>query len=144
MYPMRMRSKQEGVTLLESLLGILLFSIGILAVVGLQAMAVRTVAESKYRVDASFLANELVGEMWVNRTNLATYAYTGAGTAPGVLQPWVTRVTNSLPGVAAHGPKVVIDAANTVTITIYWQHPEEANQTPPPSPHQYVVVTSIN
>jgi hypothetical protein len=95
-------------------------------------------------VDASFLGNELVGEMWVNRTVLATYAYAGTGTAPAVLQPWVDKVTAALPGVAAHKPKVVIGAGNTVTITIYWQHPEEANQTPTPPPHQYLVVTSIN
>jgi type IV pilus assembly protein PilV len=128
--------------LLEALLGILIFSIGILAVVGMQAMAVKTVAESKYRVDASFLANEIIGTMWVKRTTLGDFAYPG-GAAPEV-QNWATRVEGTLPGATANQPTVAIGAGNTVTVTIYWQHPEEANLSPPPPPHQYSVITSIN
>jgi len=129
--------------LLEALLGILIFSLGILAVVGMQAMAVKTVAESKYRMDAGFLANEIIGDMWVNRSNLPTYAYAG-GTPPPVLATWAAKVESALPGAAANPPVIAIDAANTVTVTISWQHPEEANLSPPPPPHQYRVITSIN
>jgi type IV pilus assembly protein PilV len=139
----RSRSLQEGVMLLEALLGILIFSLGILAVVGMQAMAVKTVAESKYRMDAGFLANEIIGQMWVNRTNIATYNYSG-GTPPAVLVNWVAKVEAALPGATADPPEIDIDAANTVTVTIFWQHPEEANLTPQPPPHQYRVITSIN
>jgi type IV pilus assembly protein PilV len=137
------KSRQEGVMLLEALLGILIFSLGILAVVGMQAMAVKTVAESKYRMDAGFLANEIIGQMWVNRSNLASYAYSG-GTPPTVLASWTAKVDGALPGAAANPPAITIDAANTVSVTIYWQHPEEANLSPRPPPHQYRVITSIN
>jgi type IV pilus assembly protein PilV len=41
--------------LLEALVAILIFSISLLALVGMQAMAVRNVGEAKYRADASFL-----------------------------------------------------------------------------------------
>lgn len=140
----RMKATQGGVTLLEALLGILIFSIGILAVVGMQAIAIRTVAESKYRTDASYLANEIIGEMWVNRSNLASYEYTGGGTPPTELENWVDRVAAALPGAADNPPEIDIDAANMVTVTIYWQHPEEANQSPPPPPHQYRAVTLIS
>ncbi len=129
--------------LLEALLGILIFSLGILAVVGMQAMAVKTVAESKYRMDAGFLANEVIGDMWVNRTNLASYAYAG-GTPPAVLANWAAKVESALPGVAANPPVITVDVANTVSVTIFWQHPEEANLTPQPPPHQYSVLTSIS
>jgi len=142
MNPMRIRNNQKGVTLLESLLGILLFSVGILAVVGMQAMAVRNVAESKYRMDASFLANQIIGEMWVNRTNLASYAYTG-GTPPAVAATWVTHVANTLPGTTANPPSINI-SGNTVTITLRWQHPEEARMNPPPPPHNHQVIASID
>lgn len=137
------KSRQQGVMLLEALLGILIFSLGILAVVGMQAMAVKTVAESKYRMDAGFLANEVIGDMWVDRSNLASYAYAG-GTPPAVLANWTAKVQSALPGVAANPPAIAIDAANTVSVTIFWQHPEEANLTPPPPPHAYRVITSIN
>ena len=136
-------SKQKGIMLLEALLGLLIFSLGILAVVGMQAMAVRTVAESKYRMDASFLANEVMGDMWANRSNLGLYAYAG-GAAPSVLGRWITKVNNTLPGTAANPPNIAIGAGNAVTVTIYWQHAEEANQSPPPPPHRYSAITSIN
>ena len=144
MNPMRIRNNQKGVTLLESLLGILLFSVGILAVVGMQAMAVRNVAESKYRMDASFLANQIIGEMWVNRTNLASYAYTG-GTPPAVATTWVTHVANTLPGTTTTlNPPLINISGNTVTITLRWQHPEEARMNPPPPPHNHQVIASID
>lgn len=135
--------KQRGVALLEALLGILIFSIGILAVVGMQAMAIKTVADSKYRMDASFLVNEIIGEMWANRANLAQYEYSG-GTPPAVLTAWIKKVNNTLPGAATNPPEIEIDAGNVVTITIYWQHAEEANQVPPPAPRNHRAIASIN
>ena len=136
------QSRQAGIALLESLLGILIFSIGILAVVGLQAMAVKTVAESQYRMEAGFLANEVVGQMWVNRGNLGLYVYNGG--APGaVLAPWVNKVNAKLPGAAANPPNIVVNGT-VVTVTISWQHPEEANLSPPPPPHSHSVVAVID
>lgn len=141
MNPIRTDSKQRGMALLESLLGILLFSVGILAVVGLQAVAVKSVAESQYRMEAGFLANEVVGEMWANRGDLALYEY--AGGSPGaVLAPWVTKVTGKLPGATENPPTIVVDGT-VVTISVFWQHPEEANQSPAPPPHSHTVVAVI-
>lgn len=127
--------------LLEVLLGILLFSIGILAVVGMQALAVRSVAESKYRMDASFLANEVIGQMWTNRANLSSYAYSG-GTPPSVVSNWVTRVGGTLPGTAANPPTIDV-TGSVVTVTIFWQHPEEANLSPAPPPHSYTAIATL-
>jgi type IV pilus assembly protein PilV len=142
MKPLRTGSRQHGMSLLEAMLGILLFSVGILAVVGIQAMAVRNVAESKYRMDASFLANQLIGEMWANRTNMASYNFVG-GTPPSILNTWIARVGAELPGTTANPPTVNI-TGTTVTITIYWQAPEEAHLNPPPLAHQHVVNASID
>ena len=63
---------QQGAILLEGLIAILLFSMGILAIVGLQATAIKTVADSQYRLQASFLANRLVAEMWANTTSISS------------------------------------------------------------------------
>lgn len=52
--------------LLESLIGILIFSIGILAIVALQAVSMKLAGDAKYRSDASLLAQELIGQMWVS------------------------------------------------------------------------------
>ena len=43
--------------LIEALIGILIFSIGILALIGMQAAAIRNTADARYRSEASFLAN---------------------------------------------------------------------------------------
>src|SRR5439155_165247 len=57
---MRIHSKapkrQDGVMLLEALIAILIFSIGILAVVGLQAVSIRNVTDAKHRTEAAYLA----------------------------------------------------------------------------------------
>jgi type IV pilus assembly protein PilV len=57
--------------LIEALIALLIFSVGILGIVGLQASAVNTSADAKYRSEAALLANELIGRMWVSdRTQL--------------------------------------------------------------------------
>ncbi len=138
------RSDQQGVMLLEALLAILIFSIGVLAVVGMQAAAVKSVADAKYRADAAFLANQVIGEMWINRSNLASYSYSG-GTPPSVLSRWVSKVSATLPGVSttANSPTIAIGASNAVTITIRWQPPKPASHVVS-NTHRFVVVTSIN
>nr|MDA8109387.1 type IV pilus modification protein PilV [Betaproteobacteria bacterium] len=69
----RPQSAQHGMVLIEALVGILIFSIGILAMLGMQAVGVQTTVDAKYRSDAAFLANQIVSQMWVNQANLASY-----------------------------------------------------------------------
>ena len=112
-------ASQRGVMLLEALIGILIFSIGILAMVGMQAAAISRVSDAKYRADASFLANSLIAQIWVDRANMANYAYPG-GTAPA-LATWVTSVSGDLP--AATAAVAVTPASGTVAVTISWTPP---------------------
>jgi type IV pilus assembly protein PilV len=131
--------KQRGVALLEALIGILIFSIGILGLVAMQAMAVKQMADAKYRSDASFLVNQLIGKMWGNRANLATYAYPGSGTPPTAIAGWMTDVQNALPGsnIMTNLPVIQV-AGNQVTINIFWQAPNAASRS------NYVSVAFIN
>ncbi|HZR04057.1 MAG TPA: hypothetical protein VFA81_12905 [Burkholderiales bacterium] len=142
MTPTINRHRQGGALLLEALIAILLFSLGILSLVGLQATAIANVSEAKYRADASFLTNQLIGQIWVNRTNIASYAYNGSGTTPSVLQGWVAEVTNALPGAADNLPTVTIGAGNQVTITVSWQRPEDSAKNL--APHSFTATTMIN
>lgn len=137
-------ASQQGIMLLEALLAILIFSIGVLAVVGMQAAAVKSVADAKYRADAAFLANQVIGEMWINRTNLGSYAYSG-GTPPSQLTTWANKVAATLPGVSntVNNPTIAIGASNSVTVTIRWQPPKPGSNVSS-NTHNYVVVTSIN
>ena len=117
------RGREQGVMLLEALIGILIFSVGILAMVAMHALAIGYTADAKYRADASFLASELIGQIWVDRANIGNYAYPG-GTSPA-LAPWIGKVNTYLPGSSgANAPTVVVNpATNQVDITIRWQAP---------------------
>jgi len=65
------RTYQSGMMLLEALIGILIFSIGILALVAMQAAAVGSVADAQYRVEAVNLSNQVLAQIWttVDRTS---------------------------------------------------------------------------
>ncbi len=65
------QSSQKGVVLLEALIAILIFSMGILAVAGLQAAMVKNTSDAKYRADAAFIAQQALGRMWADPTNLS-------------------------------------------------------------------------
>ena len=74
--------------LLEAFIAILIFSMGILAIVGMQASAVKTSADAKYRSEASLLANELIGQMWVsNRTRRCKPIFKAAAARPTPTPP---------------------------------------------------------
>lgn len=121
---------QSGVMMLEGLIAILIFSLGILAIVGLQAESVRNSSEAKYRADASFLVNQLIGRMWADRNNLASYQHrpTGAVCAPGgsasgyaQMIDWLDNVNNYLPQATETMQSVSVDAATgDVTVRICW------------------------
>jgi len=148
--PATPRLLQRGATLLEAMVGILIFSLGILALVGMQALAIKQVNDAKYRADASFLADQLIGEMWVNRTNVASYDYAGTGTPPTALANWVTSIESGLPGVTASANRPTVTVVATpdpvvagkfsfaVTVTVSWQPPAAT------TPHNHITVAYIN
>lgn len=130
---------QAGVVLLEALLAILIFSLGILALVGLQAMAVKQTTDAKYRSEAALLANEFIGQMWVS-DRTATTLIANFKTGGASYNTWLTRVSNTLPGVTAHPPTVTVSATGFVTINIYWLAPSDPSGS---APHNYLTVAQI-
>lgn len=138
-FPAYAATRQRGATLLEALIGILIFSVGILALVGMQSLAIKHMSDAKYRSDAAFFANEIIGQMWGNRANLGTYAYPGAGAPPATINPWVTSIQNALPGVtAAANLPIITVAGTTVTVTVRWQLPGGSDV------HRHITLAYIN
>ena len=140
-----MRNAQSGVMLLEALIGILIFSIGILAMVSMQAVSIKLATDSRDRAEASNLASELVGEMWLNRAALASYQYSGSGTVPAALANWIAEVEASLPDAAATPPIVTVGASplgasvgTETTVTVRWRSPSDTTV------HQFVMTAYIN
>ncbi len=140
--------QQSGMMLLEGLIAILIFSLGIIALVGMQAMSVKQVSDAKYRTDASLLANQLIGAMWVGDRTPATLKtnFDTSGTAAG-LTDWLTTVQSTLPGITdeVNQPDVTVTSGvgasdGTVTITMYWLAPSDAGTQ---DRHKYTTVAQI-
>ena len=139
---------ERGVMLIEALVAILIFSIGILAVVGMQAIAIKDVTSAKYRSEAAFLVQELLSQMWTDNGNISTYAYTGAGAPPAKIQAWFNKVQSRLPDGANQLPVVTltnlipaapaVPTGATVQITVKWRLPEEATQNLPAHSHTVI------
>jgi type IV pilus assembly protein PilV len=113
------RQSQAGVMLIEALVAILIFSVGVIAVMGMQAVSIEQVSSAKYRTDASYLANQITGTMWTDMTNLATYATAGGNAGRTA---WDTAVAKTLPA----GTGTITVAGSLVTVTVNWQAPNES------------------
>ena len=135
----------RGSVLIEALIGLLIFSTGILALVAMQAESIRNTSEAKYRSDASYLANQIIGRMWSDRANLANYAHrpggtpcatTGSASTYAGMTDWLSDVTNTLPNATSTRQQVIVGANNLVTVSLCWQY---GNGTP----HNLVVSAQI-
>jgi type IV pilus assembly protein PilV len=110
-------SKQRGVLMLEALIGILIFSIGVLALVAMQATAISQTTDARYRSEAAFQADKMIGAIWANRgNNVSALASSWAYEVGGGAAPILPNATG------ANAPTVVV-AGNQVTVTVYWQAP---------------------
>lgn len=156
--------------LFEALVAILVFSVGVLGILGTLAVAVKSGSADQYRIDACLLADKLIGQMWADdRTPAILQAnyqggsmIAGAGPDGPKYTAWLADIKNnrSLPGVAEGDVAMpivtvtVIDgtsppatAKSQVAVTLYWRLPGE--DAPPPAalcyphPHCYKVVTLI-
>jgi len=58
------------VFLIEALLGILIFSLGILSLVAMQTAAVSAQSDARYRIDAANLADQIISEISLNVNSL--------------------------------------------------------------------------
>ena len=143
--------RERGVMLLEVLIALLIFAIGILGLVGLQANAVRQSGMAQYRADAVMLAGELVGQMSVVARDFPTLSaqFASVGSGPGY-EAWKARVNAVLPGASGYPPLVVItevpplpalvgasavpavglSSSSRVAITVRWRLPQDTGADP--------------
>ncbi|MBI4743154.1 MAG: hypothetical protein HY777_16735 [Betaproteobacteria bacterium] len=148
---------QRGSVLLEALISILIFSFGVLGLVGLQAAMIAGAADAKYRNEAGFFANRLLGEMAAAKRasagDLAPFLTSGTS-----YNAWYGDIKNTtissgvlgLPGAATYPPTVAIAAGPSnasgqptrydVTVTVRWKSPQQASA----DPHKHVVTASIS
>ena len=119
----RIARNQRGVALLECLMALLIFSIGLLGLLGLEARVMNTSGNSENRNRAAMFASELASQMWLNNTvTPGTADYT-------TLKASVNDQTKGgLPG----GVVTVVPVAgttNAVDITVTWQETADTTGT---------------
>jgi type IV pilus assembly protein PilV len=157
------RKSQSGVFLLEALIGIIIFSIGILTMIALQTNAIAVQADAQYRIEAANLADRMLGEISLNvnransaalQTSLVSFAhrttttapcnYTGSDSTNTRVTNWVTAINTTaatrLPGSSASMQQILVDTStfNRVAITVCWQSPADA------VPRRHTLVSYIN
>lgn len=115
-------TSQQGVVLLETLIAILIFSMSVLAIVGLQAAMVKNTTEAKFRSDASYIAQQTLGRMWADPVN-ASINFVAAD----------VDISGQIPGGLRTVEQV---AAGQYRITITWQTPGEAR-------HSHTLVAAV-
>lgn len=125
-------ASQKGVVLLEALIGLLIFSLGILALVAMQAVSISNVSNARYRTEAAFLANEILSQAWVDRGvsygNVANYAVAGGVAGYPATQAWVAKVNALMPGSVANPPDITVatpgSGGRQLTVVVRWRAPD--------------------
>lgn len=116
-----------GSTLLEGLLAVVLFSMGLLAILRLLTASMIESGNAQFRSEASLLASDLISQMWTGDRSFTGINKRFGNTTSKDYQQWLTTVRERLPGVTAttHAPSVKIAPDRTVVVSVYWQVPGE-------------------
>lgn len=144
--------RQAGNSLLEALVAILIFSLGLIGLLGLQSASIKNSIDAKYRSDASYLSNQIIGQMWVDRANIDNYAYNEAGSACGAavagsagnakVTSWVSEVSGTLPGAASTKAQILVSTpvagTKEVKVTVCWRGPQDV------APHNFATTAQLN
>ena len=107
------RASQRGVFLLEALIAIVIFAIGILAMISMQAVSIAAQNDSQYRAEAEHLIDQLTSQIRIGvahdaatgsvvDTSFAAYAhqpvtdaactFSGAASGDAIVSGWINTV----------------------------------------------------
>lgn len=107
--------KQSGMLLIEAMIAVLIFSFGLLGLIGLQAVATQSTTNSEERARATMLANDIVSVMWVKKSLNPTTE----------IDTWKALVADSTKSGLNNATGDVSVAANVATITVTWKSPSK-------------------
>ncbi len=122
--------RQSGFSLLETLVTLVILSIGLMGLAFLQAQGMQLSSGAYSRTQASYLANEIIDRIRLNPGNVAGYE-TSESFSPGTcttltatnaendLNCWFSDLRAALPGGDGN---IDVDAANQiVSVTVRWE-----------------------
>jgi type IV pilus assembly protein PilV len=146
---MNKQRHQSGMFLLEALIAILIFSLGILGMVAMGGTAIAAQSDAQYRTEAANFANEIASKIALNvnptgvAASLLTFAhqpvsggycnFAGDVSTNPIVLSWIDRVTGAdpavlgLPGATNLSESIAVDTSqpgySTVTISVCWKPP---------------------
>jgi type IV pilus assembly protein PilV len=125
----------RGFTLLEVLIAILIFSIAVIGVVGMQAKLLQSSTQNGDRARASMLANEIAAQMWAQQS---------VTLSSSVISAWQTRVSDARTAGLPNGTGTVTTSTTgtvtTAAITVAWTPTNAASGA---VPSQYITSVVI-
>ena len=113
---LRQRRPQAGMTLIEVLVSILIFSFGLIGLIGLQAKALQFSSGAEDTSRAALLANEIVASITTTTAAGMPVAISASAAAA-----WSARASDPTNGGLPNGTVVVAASGNTASITITWR-----------------------
>lgn len=110
--------RQHGMTLVEVMVSLLIFSFGFLGMISMQARAIQISSDAQDRSRAALFANEIVSTMWMqNSTTVAAADYNA----------WIARIKNTTAGGLPNSSGSITDVNGVITVTITWRAPLRAS-----------------
>lgn len=107
---MTLTSMQQGSVLIEAMVALVIFSMGVLALVGLQSAMIKNSSDNRYRAEAQLIA----------QTHIANMMAYGGDAANYITQVDKNKIKSQLP----NGTLTFSALTNTmVTVTVGWQVP---------------------
>jgi type IV pilus assembly protein PilV len=119
----RIEGAQRGMALLECLMALLIFSVGLLGLLGLEARVMNISVDSENRNRAAMIAGEVASQMWLNNTVSSTNAAIVAAGA---------NVADQTQGGLPGGVVTVTDVpatTNAADITVTWHEVSDVGGT---------------
>ncbi len=123
---------QQGFSLIEVLISLVLLGVGLLGAIALQATALKEGQVSNYRSNATLIAHSVLDQIRANSVNAANYRIDIEEAAPsGILvvqrdlQTFKNTASTLLPN--GKGSIAVVAATRHVTIILQWSEDRVAN-----------------
>lgn len=108
------KRSRRGFALIEVLVSVLLFSIGVLGLMAVHAKSSQTSVDSEDRGRAAILASQLASQMWANNT---------VSLDDSTISTWKTQVANTTGYGLPNGSGSVSVSDSIATITVTWRAP---------------------